>query len=122
MAKPHFKIYYNSTRKLFSVKDSKTGKVVARERNIFIGHGCQLKVSAKGNARVRRTHKKTPHAFIECGGYTNFSLFGVEPGARPFRYNPYLNETFVDYDGNAVLEFREVWLSIHGDKPTCYGL
>lgn len=90
------KLYFNLHKKCLSVKDKKTGLIIAHMDHVLI-HNAKFKVSEKGRQRVLRERRKNVHAFIEgeiCfdKDFTidNLDTFGVA------YYNPYTTSTFVD--------------------------
>jgi hypothetical protein len=111
-------IYWNLHKKCFSAKYR--GKVIKHFHNAIVAVP-EFRVSAAGRERVRRERKKTVHAYI-VSNYVNVQcpnfvpVFDTQP-ARTAKYNPYVNESFVDNEGNALYNAHEARLSIFNGKP-----
>jgi hypothetical protein len=95
------KVYFNLTRKVFSIMDCSTGHVISHAECVHLAD-VKFRVQAGGRERVRREHKKYVHAFAQgeliFAGDEYLKLEG-QNGTKPCaqaKYNPYLNETFVD--------------------------
>jgi hypothetical protein len=109
-------IYWNLHKRCFSAK--RNGKVFAHFRNASILNP-EFRVSAAGCRRVRRDGRKNVHANIVC----EFENFTIHPNSRiaPVSdataeyayYNPYLYETFVDNEGNALYNARSAELTTY---------
>lgn len=78
-------------RPVWSVRDAKTGLVIAHTLEIEVTDA-RFKVSAAGNARVRREKKKTVHAFVS-GIPVAVSSASMNEAAY---YNPYVTTEFVN--------------------------
>lgn len=87
-------VYFNLHRKCWSVRDRKTRRVVAHVDHIVLSD-VSFRVSAAGNARVRREGKKNVHAFARGTVAEDQLRFFVEDTAL-VTYNPYKFTTFVD--------------------------
>jgi len=80
------------------VKDIKTNRVILHLDNVFL-FNCEFKVSQKGRERVIREKKKYVHAGVVG------SLYNEDANGSDFvqvRYNPYVNQSFVDNDGKEI--------------------
>ena len=87
------RVYYNLTKKCFSVMDKKTRLVIAHARKVELSD-VSFKVSESGRQRVIKERRKNVHAFVEGNWEQNgVSLLGVE-----IAYNPYLYSSFVVKD------------------------
>jgi len=109
-------IYWNLHKKCFSAKYR--GKVIQHFYNAIVAVP-EFRVSAAGRKRVRRERKKTVHAYI-VSNYVNVrwtSIGSPSENARTAKYNPYVNESFVDNEGNALYNAHEARLSIFNGKP-----
>jgi hypothetical protein len=108
-------IYWNLHKKCFSAKYR--GKVIKHFHNAIVAVP-EFRVSAAGRERVRRERKKTVHAYI-VSNYVNVQCpnFSASQNARTAKYNPYVNESFVDNEGNALYNAHEARLSIFNGKP-----
>lgn len=113
--------YYNLRRKLFSVKaleGSHKGLVIAHEPIVEMSN-CTFKVSQAGRKRVLATRRKNVHAGIQGHliGYPSRAVTlekALEGHGFAFniaRYNPYKYDTFVDEDGDPVLQAKNVVLT-----------
>jgi len=79
-------------RKIYSVKDKKTNRVVKHLSGMFFVKGAKLIVSKKGRERVVSEGKKNVHAFVR-----GELIFDERPyRERSLTYNPYKHESFVD--------------------------
>lgn len=103
-------VYFNLHKKCFSVKDVKTGLVVAHTDSISL-YDCEFKVSEAGRQRVLREQRKNVHAGI-VGHYIPEGIEG-EPLKGEATYNPYKYETFVDRTTTRALE-RADWVVLAG--------
>ena len=111
-------IYWNSRKKLFSVRSEETRKVIAHVPE-FVLLTAELKVSEAGRQRVLRTKKKNVHAVIRG------ELFYQEVKSshilthRRVSYNPYTVSSFTDREtGQAVLTARSVIGTTCNGRPT----
>jgi len=93
-----YEIYWNSHRKMFSVRHK--GKVVGHAHSINIPNA-KFVVQPAGQRRVRETGQKNIHAFVKGD---EFEL--LEHGAPPVmflkhrvHYDPKVNDTFVTERG-----------------------
>ena len=89
-----YEIYWNSHRKMFSVRQR--GRVVGHAQSINAINATFV-VRPAGQRRVRETGRKNVHAFVKCD---EFEM--LEPGAPPVmflrqavHYDPKINDTFV---------------------------
>jgi hypothetical protein len=87
-------VYFNLHRKCWSVRDRHTRRVVAHLDSLVLSD-VTFRVSAAGNARVRREGRKNVHAFARG---TVAPTAAVPSEARSVTYNPYKYTTFVDAD------------------------
>jgi hypothetical protein len=107
-------VYFNLHKKCFSVKDVKTGLVVAHTDGITLEEAT-FKVSAKGRDRVRATGVKNVHAGVQ-GKWCGLKLISNPKRAH---YDPKTVDTFVNYEtheplkGAALvrLDSKKVWYS-----------
>lgn len=58
------RLYWDSTRKTWSMIDPKTRRLRAKG-SVVILRDCRMVVNEKSRQRVVRTKRKTPHAFVE---------------------------------------------------------
>jgi hypothetical protein len=105
------KVYFNLHKKMFSIKDVKTGLVVGHSDQVGL-KDATFKVSQAGRERVLREKKKNVHAFV-IGSLESLSCFDIESSINDFDmspayYNPYKTETFIDSEGNPLHEASEV--------------
>lgn len=91
-------VYFNLHRKVWSVRDRKTRRVVAHTKNVVLTD-VRFRVSAAGNARVRAERRKNVHAFAR-GTLVGFNVLDSLPdrGGVFVVYNPYKYTTFVEKD------------------------
>lgn len=113
-----FFIYYDSTRKTFSIRCQKTRRVVNKS-DLIVVDNAQFFVSDRGRERVRRERKKQVHAGVVCEDYT--TQWRSTKGGVLVSYNPYTNEGFIRKDtGERVEEARRVMLLMEGGKALCW--
>lgn len=88
------RVYFNLHKRLFSVQDAKTRRVVQHRFNLVL-EDARFIVSERGRQRVLRDRRKNVHAFVE--GYIKPEV----PRGRKWRkvsYNPYKAGHFVADD------------------------
>ncbi len=100
-------VYYNLHKKTYSIRHK--GVVVQHADNIII-ENAEYAVGKAGNKRVRKEKRKNVHAYVRgellfsgncVQDYCDTFLEKVNEYSAyetPVKYNPYKNETFVDYD------------------------
>jgi hypothetical protein len=108
-------VYFNLHTHLFSVKDMKTGKVVAHGNNIIL-EDVSYKVSEAGRQRVLREQKKNVHAYV-VGKFVGTAESMAVPMRQAY-YNPYTVETFIDKESGR--ELRESQMAYLKDKQVQY--
>lgn len=89
-------VYFNLHRKIWSIKDPKTGKVVAHARSVAISDPV-FKVSEAGRQRVIAEKKKNVHAGAVGVLDANRSNFSTE-GRPRVTYNPYKIGNFYEVE------------------------
>jgi len=89
-------VYFNLHKKCWSVRDRKSRLVIAHAAQVVLSD-VTFRVSAAGNARVRREGKKNVHAFARGTVVSIGTLFTIE-GSVGVTYNPYKYTTFVNAD------------------------
>lgn len=92
-------VYFNLHKKLWSVRDHKTRRVIEHRRYVALTD-VTFHVSPAGNARVRAERKKHVHAWV-TGTLVDPDTaldVAIKTGgeSRRFTYNPYAHTTFVD--------------------------
>jgi len=101
----HVKLYRNLHKAgvVYSVMDAETGLVLGHTDQARLTWG-RFEVSAAGRERVRRTGKKTVHAFVN--GYWSSDGYGAgwEERGRAVTYNPYKYTGFVYRDTEEPVE------------------
>jgi len=85
-------IYWNITKKCWSIRDAKTKRVVDHT-HCYMLTDVTFVVQPAGNARVRREKRKNVHAWAK--GTAAKYRAGSWPPWRLTTYNPYKNTTFV---------------------------
>lgn len=94
------RVYYNFHKKLFSVQDAKTRRVIAHLPELVL-KDVEFKVYEAGRQRVLREKRKNVHAFV-IGEL--FASEGLYEGKAPFgegsgvTYNPYISSQFLSED------------------------
>lgn len=104
-------VYRNLRNKCMSVKSVETGLVIAHVTGVALKLAT-LRVSEKGRERVRREKKKYVHAGVF--GLVDLEGMDFETMYKRVTYNPYLNETFVDENGEAVGSASEAYVTTSG--------
>lgn len=103
-------VYFNLHKRVFSVRDVKTRRVIAHTRNLIL-KDVTFKVSEAGRQRVLREKRKNVHAVVRgeiIPGFLHLKdRVPVPPGGDPddispeaVKYNPYKYETFVTVSGH----------------------
>lgn len=112
------KVYFNLHTHQFSVKDHKSGKVVAHGNNIILKNPT-FKVSEAGRQRVLREQRKNVHAYV-IGTYAGENE--IQQLEQDFMqqayYNPYKLSTFVNKETQQALHSAE--LAVMMDKQVYY--
>lgn len=92
----HF-VYFNLHKKVFSVKNCKSGLVVKHSDTVILTD-CEFKVSQAGRNRVLKEKRKNVHAGVK-GVVVAFDLAdGRNECFVEVTYNPYLYDSFVIKD------------------------
>lgn len=102
-------VYRNLHKKCYSVKCWKTKKVIAHVEKISL-IDAKFKVSEAGRQRVIKEKRKNVHAGV-LGTISDVSL--ICQGTR-VTYNPYKFNSFVDDQGQAVIDAGIVFLDKTG--------
>ena len=126
------RVYWNLHKKMWSVQDTKTNKVIGHKQHITLW-SAKFVVRKGGQKRVRQRTKgwngiddyergsKNVHAFAE-GWYpsTWISPKHYHEEGREVTYNPYKNDTFVYKDtGEPVGQVGQIWLTTTAEgKPS----
>lgn len=87
-------VYRNLHKKCLSVRNTKTGKVVAYVDSITLSD-CKFKVSEKGRQRVLDKRQKNVHAGVQ-GIWLHDEA--ITKTTKRIIYNPYKYATFVEED------------------------
>lgn len=90
-------VYRNLHKNVYSVRDTKTGRVVLHTKNITLSYATFV-VGEKGRQRVIQEGRKNVHAGVR--GQPTVTLKSLVKFHSRLRatYNPYKYETFVDVD------------------------
>lgn len=94
-------VYFNLHKKVFSIRDTKTKRVIAHSPYVQLSE-CEFKVSEAGRQRVLREKTKNVHAYIK-GKFESFEERNIEDLKSGY-YDPYIVETFVDRSSKEKLE------------------
>tara|TARA_R110002020_G_scaffold131844_1_gene294599 strand:+ start:62 stop:463 length:402 start_codon:yes stop_codon:yes gene_type:complete len=104
-------VYWNITKKCWSIRDAKTKKVVEHLRQLVLTD-VTFVVQPAGNARVRREKRKNVHAWAK-GTLIDYYA-GSWPRWEEVTYNPYKHTSFVFVNRPAVVapwsSPQETWL------------
>lgn len=96
-------VYFNLHKKCFSVKDVKSGLVVAHTDNIVL-YDVTFKVSESGRQRVLREQKKNVHAGVRGKVWSNVRGSVLTDLMTEATYNPYKYKTFVTKETETPVE------------------
>lgn len=107
-------VYRNIRKKLFSVLDKKTRRLIAH-RDTLVLSNVEFKVSKAGQERVRREKQKHVHAYV-VGNYVDQPINSITHYKLVY-YNPYVTDTFVIVDNNTPILKAEKCYLINGK---CY--
>ena len=103
-------VYFNLHRKLFSVRDCKTGRVVHHTQRIWI-EDPEFVVRKAGREKVLREKKKNVHAFVRGTWFKVQSDFDVsrlidhQACSDEVTYNPYKYDSFVTKHDAKPIDF-----------------
>jgi hypothetical protein len=100
-------IYRNLHKNCWSVKNRRTGRVIAHRNHIVLSNGAIFKVSIKGRERVLREKVKNVHAGV-WGEWNRNDAMPTLFSPKRIRYNPYENPWFMDEDGKAIVSASRV--------------
>jgi hypothetical protein len=109
------KVYFNLHTHLFSVKDLKTGLVVAHGNNIML-EGIEFKVHEAGRQRVLAEGRKNVHAYV-IGNYVGTAEELTIP-LRDAYYNPKTQDSFTDRETGRKL--KDATVAYLSDKKVRY--
>ena len=94
-------VYWNLTKKIWSVRNEKTGRIVAHLPELTV-QDCNFVVSQAGRERVIREKSKNVHAgvrgYIDLENPVNQDLNIIQKLHCKATYNPYIYKTFVNKD------------------------
>ncbi|WP_051317060.1 hypothetical protein [Ectobacillus panaciterrae] len=107
-------VYRNIRKKLFSVLDKKTRRLIAHRETLVLSN-VEFKISKAGQERVRRDKQKNVHAYV-VGNYVGHQVVNIE-NYKLVYYNPYVTDTFVTVDNNNPILKAEKCYLINGN---CY--
>ena len=91
-------VYRNLNNGVFSIRDKKTGLVVAHGNHIHL-NDCSAVISLPGQLKARRSLIRNVHAWIEGTYLGALDLSGVYlfiPEPQELYYNPFKTDTFID--------------------------
>lgn len=111
-------VYFNLHKKLFSVRDCKTGRVIKHTNDVTILDP-KFVVRKAGRERVLRERKKNVHAFVrgELMGYENMAY--APELYSSVTYNPYKYSSFVNKHTEETVDNAHVAvLSTNSDEGT----
>jgi hypothetical protein len=103
-------VYFNLHKKLFSVRDCKTGRVVDRVCNIWIENP-EFVVRKAGREKVLREKKKNVHAFVRGKWIQNLlvedasKILDHREHSQEVTYNPYKYDSFVTKHDAKPIDF-----------------
>tara|TARA_R110002153_G_scaffold214328_2_gene366913 strand:+ start:3571 stop:3939 length:369 start_codon:yes stop_codon:yes gene_type:complete len=111
-------VYFNLHKKLFSVRDCKTGRVVKHTNDVTILEA-KFVVRKAGRERVLRERKKNVHAFVRGMMVPYNCVFFAPDKTTEVTYNPYKYSSFVNkHTEEAVDRAKIAVLSTNPDEGT----
>lgn len=87
-------VYRNLRKKIFSIRDAKTRRVIAYGTDIVLSN-IKMCVQKSGRERVIREKWKNIHAFVS-GTYEGVNFVNLNQDWEAVYYNPYTTETFIN--------------------------
>ncbi|WP_417897781.1 hypothetical protein ABN702_16035 [Bacillus haimaensis] len=92
------RVYRNIRKKLFSIQDKKTRRLIAYADSLLLTD-VEMKIVQSGQIRTRKERQKNIHAFI-VGTYieSNKKSASESPNWKRVFYNPYNTDTFIDLE------------------------
>jgi hypothetical protein len=108
-------VYYNLHQGGYSIKDKKTGLVVAYAESVLL-HNCKFKVSESGRQKTIAERRKRVHAHVEGDFVSADEPYDVSCLNKIY-YNPYETELFTDTnDGSWIMQSPLVYFK----NKVCY--
>jgi hypothetical protein len=107
-------VYYNLHHSCWSIKDYKTGKVIAHRKKVFL-KDVEYRVRQGGNKRVRNEGHKNVHAFV-IGTIVSTDR-SVKYKRSPIKYNPFRFTSFVNCRNNPIYNSDYCFMN---DTRKCY--
>jgi hypothetical protein len=92
------RVYRNIRKKLFSIQDRKTRRLIAYADSLFLTD-VEMKIGRAGQLRTRKERQKNIHAFI-VGNYFECDNKKIDTSNiwKPVYYNPYKTDTFINVE------------------------
>jgi len=113
------KVYFNLHRKLFSVVNIKTGKVIDHSYGLSLNDP-EFRVQEGGRQRVLRERRKNVHAYIV--GHLDLA-YNIPREALETTYNPYKYNSFVlKYNEQPLKKAFKTFLKVENNKGYIYTL
>jgi len=106
-------VYFNLHRKLFSVRDCKTGRVVHHTQQIWVEDPVFV-VRKAGRERVLREKKKNVHAFVRGTWMQDLLIEDAQKiydhigVSQEVTYNPYKYDSFVTKHDAKAIDFGKL--------------
>lgn len=100
-------VYFNLHKKVFSIKDVKTGLVVAHTQRVVLEE-CTFKVSEAGRQRVLKEKRKNVHAGVRGKILDETVEFIQDSIFENATYNPYKYDSFVDKETGEKLKTADL--------------
>ncbi|MBT6796110.1 hypothetical protein HOA97_04170 [bacterium] len=113
------KVYFNLHRKLFSVVDVKTGKVINHLYGLSLNNP-EFRVQQGGRERVLREQRKNVHAYIV--GDLDLA-YAIPSEAVETTYNPYKYKSFVlKHNEQPLSKAYKAFLKVNNNKAQIHTL
>ncbi len=112
-------VYFNLHKKVWSVRDVKTGRVV-NHTNFIILKDAKFKVSAAGRARVLKEKRKNVHAGVQGEIVEQIDIERAQ--STKVTYNPYKYKSFVTDDTHKEVKSAPYAIMAVTTKPHVYAI
>lgn len=112
-------VYFNLHKKCFSVRNKRENRVMFYSHNLYL-EDAKFIVKESGRKKVLQTKVKNVHAYIEAELILPQPVSFKELKGTRIRYNPYLFESFVDSEQNAIYNAKQVYLNVDSSKPVIF--
>lgn len=113
--------YFNLHKKCFSVRNKCENRTLLYSHILYL-ENANFIVKESGRKKVLQTKVKNVHAYIEAELILPQPVSFKEPKGTRIRYNPYLFESFVNSEQNAIYNAKQVYLNVVSSKPVVFAI